>query len=97
MTDAGDGGVFEQEVFAALDEFYAFRLSIVGTPTTSMTEAEEIARVAQRLIDDFYSDADRDGQPAAGPDEHHAGSFQMPIADASTRQVDPLFALEWVK
>ena len=97
MTDAGDGGAFEQEVFAALDELYAFRLSIVETPTTSMTEAEEIARVAQRLIDDFYSDAIVMASRPPDLDERHAGSFQMPIADASTRQVDPLFALEWVK
>ncbi|MGH9134959.1 MAG: peptidoglycan-binding domain-containing protein [Ilumatobacteraceae bacterium] len=97
MTGAGNNGQFEQEVFAALDAYYAHRLSIVGTPTTSMTEADEIARVAQRLIDDFYNDvivmASR--PPALG--EFHPGSFRMPIADASTRQVDPLFAREWVK
>jgi hypothetical protein len=97
MTDAGNNGAFEQEVFAALDEFYAFRLSIVGTPTTSMTEAEEIARVAQRLIDDFYSDAIVMASRPPALNEYHPGSFQMPIADASTRQVDPAFALEWVK
>ena len=85
MTDAGDGGAFEQEVFAALDELYAFRLSIVEH-TDHVDDRGRGDRPSRPAVDRrLLQRRHRDGQPAAG-------SRRAPcrfVPDADRRRVDP--------
>jgi Putative peptidoglycan binding domain len=98
LTGGGNGGPYEREVFAALDAYYAFALSqVVAAPTSTISDAQTIARVGQRLIDDFYSDHIVMASRPPGLNEYHPGSFQMQVADAATRHVDPEFARLWVE
>lgn len=97
MTGAGPGGPYEQSMFLALDAHYAAGLARLGPPSTTMAHAAEIGRVAQRLVDDFYSDHIVMASRPPALDEYHPGSYRLPLADASTRQVDPTFARLWVE
>jgi len=97
MTGAGNGGQYEVEIFAALDAYYAFRRARVLPPTTTMGEAQTIGRIAQRLVDDFYSDHIVMASRPPGLNQYHPGSYQLPLADAGTRQVDAEFARLWVE
>jgi hypothetical protein len=97
LTGAGNNGPLELQLFSALDAYYAFRLARVRPPTTSIAEAQNISRIGQRLVDDFYSDHIVMASRPPGLDEYHPGSYQMPVADAATRQVDPVFARQWTE
>jgi hypothetical protein len=97
LVGGGNGGPFEREVFAALDAYYSAALAAVVTPTATIGDAQAIGRIAQRLVDDFYSDHIVMASRAPALDVYHPGSYRVPVADAATRVVDPVFARLWVE
>jgi peptidoglycan hydrolase-like protein with peptidoglycan-binding domain len=88
---------YRAEMLQALDDFYDRELgSLLAQPITDMRHAERLRDIAQRLVDDFYSDhivmASREGNLRS----LHAGSFVFPVGDATTRPVADEFIKAWV-
>ena len=89
---------YEAEVVAALDEYFdREEQRLLPGNVTSLDHARVIGRIAQRLVDDFYSDHVLMASRAHDLTSFHPGSHPMPIEDASTRPVDPVFARQWVE
>ena len=94
MTVAG----YEAEVVAALDAYYDRGLNeLLPAPITSIAHAGRIRDVAQRLVDDYYSDHIVMASRAGDLTSYHPGNFVLPVADAASRPVDPVFARMWVQ
>jgi peptidoglycan hydrolase-like protein with peptidoglycan-binding domain len=89
---------YETEIIAALDAYYdREHAELTPTAITSIAHAARIRTVAERLMDDFYSDHIIMASRAGGLRIYHPGSFVLPVADAATRPVDPVFARQWVE
>jgi hypothetical protein len=89
---------YEAAVTAALDAFYdREQRRLLAQDVTPLAHAREIGRIAQRLVDDFYSDHILMASRAHDLTSPHPGSHRLPIEDAATRPDDLAFAREWVE
>jgi Putative peptidoglycan binding domain len=89
---------FEAAIVAALDEYYEReQRQLVGSDITSLDHVRTIGRIAQRLVDDFYSDHVLMASRAHDLGSFHPGSHPLPIEDAAGRDVDREFARAWVE